>query len=617
MDMTQLSYPDVQGKRPRKPGEKPPPLPMAATPATAPKAPGTDALTALPPAAPTAQQVYKDVSLAGMGNALADAGKTLAKPAMAVMDAATSAGQAAGDAGIALRQALPTPSDAAMGVRRTLAAVPGAGYAKDLGRETVAATEKGGVTAGAGKFLNGIPGQFVAMGADAAGSAVKWLNTIGENFTKPLLVGLDQSVAAPIGKMLDPAAQFARTLVTGDATPIREVMARDDAMPPAAVPATPAPVSATAAVTPAPAPVAQKPAAAAPVAKTMPPAATPSAATASNPATAPLETTNGIVFGRDAKGQRTMTGLGPPQGYNEAEDLARSARAKADFERNYADVLPGIRAQLAGRQPAAANPAAAAIQGLISADDGEVGYSGSFGRALANQNKGLHGGNEALTLARNALRDVMRTSGGSPADQRARAESIRGLASTIANIEAEQSRTGMQKGENNRRAITDLIRLGIDQQRVGLDGSRLDLAEREAQSRDAERTDLATDRKLTRQDAAEVRKLRADYAALDDNSDPGGKQRERLQKQLAVLTGSKFDATHLKAVSLPVPGATDEFGQQLKRTVLLDERTGAVFDIQLPKSVIESEAHRIGAELQSGKITEAQAKQKLQSLGYK
>lgn len=98
--------------------------------------------------------------------------------------------------------------------------LPGADYAGMVGDQVRDAYRQGGAPAALGAVGRGAIGAPLAVSSDVSQGA--------QSLGKSALGAIDQGISYA-GRALDPAATALRTMVTGDATPIRDVMARDSA----------------------------------------------------------------------------------------------------------------------------------------------------------------------------------------------------------------------------------------------------------------------------------------------------------------------------------------------------------------------------------------------------
>lgn len=429
------------------------------------------------------------------------------------------------------------------------------GYIQDQIDRIRDAHARGGVAAAAGQGLRGAAGGVLALADDVTTAGGKVLRGIGR--------GADLLMQG-VGMALDPAATFARTLVTGDPTPIREVMA-DEA----------------------------KAAAQAKRATSVPPDFAGKKPTQRNAAAAPSES---------AEAARTRIAAQYPALTNIPE-VARAAGVPLHS-------APPVGGGVSGGAGAGNGPVTARYldgelpvaqgQGLIRRSDGQVTALGGLPVADANRHVPI-----VAPQARNA--DLVGRFAWMPAADGQQ---------EYRPIEAADARH-MKSATINRDGSSHVVINRPGQVPLEVIGAPLTAAERKAMRKEreeAERFDLqkrATEAQIANTKAqnedlqrknrlnTEVDGLAREYGTLSDANDPGGRRRHEIRQRTAALTGKgeQNSAWELRDVQ----GPTDELGRPTRRTVAvhryLADRNGMplVREIAAPDSAPQQGARDVPA----------------------
>lgn len=256
---------------------------------------------------------------------------------------------------------------------------------------------------------------------------------------------------------------------------------------------------------------------------------------------------SGIVTGTNQKGQRTMVGIGSPIGYDPVAEKTAADAARAKFEASYADVLPGVRAELAGNSPA--------LQSVAAPQTPEALQPGSVGYALqqAARPSSLRAAENALEFATAFPNKQI----GSLRTPRARAQAadaenakLQALGSIVASGRKQENDIALGNLKSQMDVQTEGMKNATSRDVAGMQGSASrDVAGINAEGdRDVANTRAASDRDTTQMknigdmevakfnasspekalrlaNETKLAGFRAQFEKLTDANDPDGKKR--------------------------------------------------------------------------------------------
>lgn len=289
---------------------------------------------------------------------------------------------------------------------------------------------------------------------------------------------------------------------------------------------------------------------------------------------------SGIVTGTNQKGQTTMVGIGSPIGYDPVAEKTAADAARAQFEKSYADVLPGVRAELAGNSPA--SQSVAAPQTPEALQPGSVGYA----LQQAARPSSLRAAENALEYATAFPNKQI----GSLRTPRARAQAadaenakLQALGGIVAAGRKQENDIALGNLKSQMDVQTEGMKNATSRDVAGMQGNASrDVAGISAEGqRDVARTRGIGDLEVAKLNASSPEKalkvasetklstLRDQFAGLNESNDPEGKKRREIGRQIDTYSGKHDDGDW--RVQQVVTGTDPVTMQPIKSTIAVNK----------------------------------------------
>lgn len=288
----------------------------------------------------------------------------------------------------------------------------------------------------------------------------------------------------------------------------------------------------------------------------------------------------GVITGKpDANGWRKTMAVSAAN-YDPAAEKVQADAARAQFEKSYADVLPGVRAELAGNSPA--SQSVAAPQTPEALQPGSVGYA----LQQAARPSSLRAAENALEWATAFPNKQI----GSLRTPRARAQAadaenakLQALGGIVAAGRKQENDIALGNLKSQMDVQTEGMKNATSRDVAGMQGNASrDVAGISAEGqRDVARTRGIGDLEVAKLNASSPEKalkvasetklstLRDQFAGLNESNDPEGKKRREIGRQIDTYSGKHDDGDW--RVQQVVTGTDPVTMQPIKSTIAVNK----------------------------------------------